>query len=67
MSETAQILACSIMEKPHAGSDECPRILLLCFRAMNSDNSDPRVLGLAMVPGKHIVTIHVDQDSNEVA
>ena len=28
---------------------------------------EPRVLGLAMVPGKHIVSIHVDQDSNEIA
>ena len=26
----------SILEKPHAGLDECPRILPLCFRARNS-------------------------------
>ena len=25
-----------IMEKPHTGLDECPRILLSCFRARNS-------------------------------
>jgi hypothetical protein len=31
------------------------------------ENNEPRVLGLAMVPGKHIATIHVDQDSNEFA
>ena len=29
-------LTCSIMEKPHTGLDECPRILLLCSRARNS-------------------------------
>ena len=29
-------LTCSIMEKPHTGLDECPRILLSCFRARNS-------------------------------
>jgi len=23
---------------------------------------EPRILGLAMVPGRHIVSIHVDQD-----
>ena len=42
-----------------------------CTESMGSeeeeDNADPRVLGLAMVPGKHIVSIHVDQDSNEIA
>ena len=35
----------------------------------NGDN-EPRILGLAMVPGKHIVSIHVDtamsSDSNKV-
>ena len=34
--QTSQSLACSIMEKPHTGLDECPRILLSCFRARNS-------------------------------
>ena len=29
-------VTCSIMEKPHTGLDECPRILLSCFRARNS-------------------------------
>ena len=33
----------------------------------DSATVEPRVLGLAMVPGKHIVSIHVDQDSNEIA
>ena len=33
---TAQSLICSIMDKPHTGLDECPRILLSCFRAWNS-------------------------------
>ena len=37
MGQTAQSLTCSIMEKPHTGLDECPRILLSCFRARNSD------------------------------
>ena len=34
--QTAQSLTCSIMEKPHTGLDECPRILLSCFKARNS-------------------------------
>ena len=43
-----------------------------CTESMGSEEEDsaavePRVLGLAMVPGKHIVSIHVDQDSNEIA
>ena len=36
MGQTVQNLNCSIMEKPHIGLDECPRIVLSCFRAMNS-------------------------------
>ena len=36
MGHTAQSLTCSIREKPHTGLDECPRILLSCFRARNS-------------------------------
>ena len=36
MGQTAQSLTCSIMDKPHTGLDECPRSLLLCFRARNS-------------------------------
>ena len=42
MGQTAQSLTCSIMEKPHTGLDECPRILLSCFRAMNSGGSGGR-------------------------
>ena len=46
-----------------------------CTESMGSEEEEedsaaavePRVLGLAMVPGKHIVSIHVDQDSNEIA
>ena len=34
---TARSLTCSVMEKPHIGLDECPRILCSCFRARNSD------------------------------
>ena len=34
--QTSQSLTCSIMEKPQTGLDECPRILLSCFRARNS-------------------------------
>ena len=33
IGQTEQSLTCSIMEKPHTGLDECPRILLLCLRA----------------------------------
>ena len=36
MGQTALSLSCSIMEKLHTGLDECPRILLSCFRARNS-------------------------------
>ena len=36
MGQTPQSLTCSIMEKPHARLDECPRILLSRFRAGNS-------------------------------
>ena len=43
MGQTAQSLTCSIMEKQHTGLDECPRILLSCFRARNSDGD----IGLA--------------------
>ena len=37
MGQTAKSLTCSIMEKPLTGLDECLRILLLCFRAGNTD------------------------------
>ena len=33
MGQTAHSLACSMIKKPHTGLDECPRILLSCFRA----------------------------------
>ena len=36
IGQTAQGLTCFIMEKPQTGLDECPRILLSCFRAKNS-------------------------------
>ena len=36
MSQTSQSLSCSIMEKPHTGLVEWPRILSLCFSAKNS-------------------------------
>ena len=32
VGQTAQRLNCSIMEKPHAGLDNCLNILLSCFR-----------------------------------
>ena len=37
---TTQTLTCSIMEKPHTGLDDCPEILLLCFRARTSGEGD---------------------------
>ena len=40
-----QSLTCSIMEKPHTGLDECPRILLSCFRAWNSGRKEGRKEG----------------------
>ena len=36
MVQTAQSLTSSITEKPYTGLDDCPRILLSCFRARNS-------------------------------
>ena len=36
MGQTEHSPTCSIMEKPHTGLDECPRILLSCFTARNS-------------------------------
>ena len=36
MGQTAQSLACSIAEKPHAGLDDCLNMLLACFRKMMS-------------------------------
>ena len=36
MGQTAQSLTCSIRDKLHTGLDECPRIILSCFRARNS-------------------------------
>ena len=39
MGQPPQILTCSIMEKPHRGLDECPRILLSCIRARISASS----------------------------
>ena len=31
VSQTAQSVTCSIMEKPHAGFDDCPNMLMSCF------------------------------------
>ena len=36
VGQTPQSLTCSIMEEPLTELDECPRILLSCFRARNS-------------------------------
>lgn len=38
-------------------------ILGSCAEYMSETGYEPRTLGLAMVPGKHIVSLHVD-DSN---
>ena len=37
VGQTAQSLACSIMEKPHTGLDDCMRMLQACFRKRMSD------------------------------
>ena len=39
MGQKAPGQTCSIMEIPYTGLDECPRILLACFRARNSGQS----------------------------
>ena len=59
------------------GTDKDANVIMgSCTESMGSEEEEegdsaaavePRVLGLAMVPGKHIVSIHVDQDSNEIA
>ena len=45
VGQTAESLTGSIMEKPHTGLDECPRILLSCFRARNSEPNPDTVDG----------------------
>ena len=42
LGQTAQSLTCSIMEKPHTGSDDCLRMLQTRFRKRMSD-SEPDV------------------------
>lgn len=32
----------------------------------NMINEEPRMLGLVMIPGKHIVTIHIDSSQHEL-
>ena len=36
MGQIAHMLTCYIMDTPHTGLDECPRILLSCFRGKSS-------------------------------
>ena len=42
-------LTFSIMEKPHTGLDECPRILLSGFRAKNFAGTERNALDLLVV------------------
>ena len=42
MGQTAENLTCSIVEKPHRGLDECPRILLSCFRTKDYEEEEDR-------------------------
>ena len=45
MGQTAQSLACSIVEKPHAGLDDCLRMLQACFtKRMSAHNKEQDVL-----------------------
>ena len=37
VGQTAQILTCSIKEKPHTGLDDCLNMLLACFRKRMSE------------------------------
>ena len=41
MDQTAQSLTCSLMAKPHTGSDDCLRVLLSCFRKRMSGDGVP--------------------------
>ena len=43
MGQTAQSITCSIMEKPHAGLDDCLNMLLSCFRKRMSVRPQPIV------------------------
>ena len=62
MGQTAQSLTCSIMEKPHTGFDECPRILPSSFRARNSGK-------VQSPPGRQLMvrTIPVSRGSSRKA
>ena len=40
--QTAKILTCSIMDKPHTGLDDCLNMILACLRAKMSDLIIPR-------------------------
>ena len=47
VSQTAQSLTCSIMEKPNTGLDDCLRMLLPCFRKrMSGLHSAPNTTSL---------------------
>ena len=41
--------------------------LAACEAGIQTIDTEPRILGLAMVPGKHIVSIHVDNIATAVA
>ena len=45
LGQTAQILTCSIMKKPHTGLDDRMNILLSCFRKRMSDRDRVRATG----------------------
>ena len=64
MDLTAQSLTCSIMERPHTGLDECPRILLLCFRAMHSAAEPVRHARNAHMPLKCNLRIRREMATN---
>ena len=51
--QTAQRLACSIIEKPHTGLDDCQRILLSCFIIRMSDRGGEGS-ELQNICGRHI-------------
>ncbi len=47
---------------------QCPFIIIDVMLYISEENSvkeEPRVLGLAMIPGHHIVTIEVDVNKTE--
>ena len=54
VGQTAQSLTCSIMEKPHAGLDDCLRMLQACFRKRISVHRDLKPDNILLTHRGHV-------------